>query len=278
MTTLIRSGSSAKKIICGFQSANVVVVPVIAPTANVVPILGSPLEMKTMTSVQAYAGKAFQTSPFSSSLTAKGITVTARRFAHTDVAFPNFDEYRHKETLNPTKPARDSEGKRRALAQSVCYGVGGALSLIAAKEFVQKTVYYKSMPADQRALASIEINLEEIPEGQTKTYEWRGKPIFVKHRTADEIKREQSVQVSQLRHPEKDEDRVQKDEWSVVIGVCTHLGCVPIANAGDFGGYYCPCHGSHYDGSGRIRKGPAPLNLEVPAYRFKGDVVIIGSE
>lgn len=117
------------------------------------------------------------------------------------------------------------------------------VSLFAAKEIVQMAVYYKSMAADQRALASIEIDLNQIPEGQvcylleryrvvrafqTKTFEWRGKPVFVKHRTAAEIKREKAVNVNDLRHPQSDDERVQKDEWSIVIGVCTHLGCIPI--------------------------------------------------
>lgn len=102
------------------------------------------------------------------------------------------------------------------------------LTLFAGKEVVQTMVSYKAMAADQRALAAIEIKLSDIPEGQTKTFEWRGKPVFVKHRTPAEIKREKSVNVADLRHPESDDQRVQKDEWSVVIGVCTHLGCVPI--------------------------------------------------
>lgn len=278
MTTLIRSGSAATKIVCGVQPAKFVVVPILTPTASVVPIQDCPSEVKTAASFRALAKRVSQLSPFSSSLASKGVTVTTRRFAHTDIAFPNFDEYRRKETLDPTKPARDSESKRRAVNHLVCYGVGGALALIASKEFIQESVIYKSMPSDQIALGTTEINLDEISEGQTRTYEWRGKPIFVKHRTANEIKRERAVQVSQLRHPEKDEDRVQKDEWLVVIAVCSHLGCVPVANAGDFmGGYYCPCHGTHFDGSGRIRKGPAPLNLEVPPHRFEGNTVIIGS-
>ena len=91
----------------------------------------------------------------------------------------------------------------------------------------------------------------------------------------EEIAREQAVDVATLRDPEADGDRVQKAEYLVVIGVCTHLGCVPIANAGDFNGYYCPCHGSHYDGSGRIRKGPAPLNLEVPYYEFPEENLLV---
>ena len=94
-------------------------------------------------------------------------------------------------------------------------------------------------------------------------------------RTADEIEAECSVDVATLRDPEHDTERVKNPEWLVIIGVCTHLGCVPIANAGEFGGYYCPCHGSHYDASGRIRKGPAPLNLEVPYYEFMDEETML---
>lgn len=100
--------------------------------------------------------------------------------------------------------------------------------------------------------------------------------MFFVFRTAAEIAKERAVNVSELRDPEKDEDRVKDPSWLIVIGVCTHLGCVPIAGEGDYGGYYCPCHGSHYDGSGRIRKGPAPLNLEVPPYEFVEGSVIVG--
>lgn len=132
-----------------------------------------------------------------------------------------------------------------------------------------------SASADVLALAKIEIKLGDIPEGKSVTFKWRGKPLFIRHRTADEIATEQSVSTSTLRDPETDGDRVQRAPWLVVIGVCTHLGCVPIANSGDFGGYYCPCHGSHYDASGRIRKGPAPLNLEVPHYEFPDDNTLI---
>lgn len=96
------------------------------------------------------------------------------------------------------------------------------------------------------------------------------------YRTSSEIDKENAVDVGSLRDPQSDKDRVKNPEWLIVIGVCTHLGCVPIANSGDFGGYYCPCHGSHYDASGRIRKGPAPLNLEVPDYEFQGDLVVVG--
>ena len=132
-----------------------------------------------------------------------------------------------------------------------------------------------SATADVLALAKIEVKLGDIPEGKNMTFKWRGKPLFIRHRTSEEVAVEQGVNVSTLRDPEPDSNRVQKPEWLVVIGVCTHLGCVPIANSGDFGGYYCPCHGSHYDASGRIRKGPAPLNLEVPPYTFVDEGTLV---
>uniref|UniRef100_A0A453BW63 Cytochrome b-c1 complex subunit Rieske, mitochondrial n=1 Tax=Aegilops tauschii subsp. strangulata TaxID=200361 RepID=A0A453BW63_AEGTS len=103
------------------------------------------------------------------------------------------------------------------------------------------------------------------------TVKWRGKPVFIRRRTDDDIKLANSVDVASLRHPEQDAERVKNPEWLVVIGVCTHLGCIPLPNSGDFGGWFCPCHGSHYDISGRIRKGPAPYNLEVPTYSFLED-------
>lgn len=134
-----------------------------------------------------------------------------------------------------------------------------------------------SATADVLALAKIEIDLSTIPEGKNAVFKWRGKPLFVRHRTQEEIDEVRSVEVSTLRHQQHDEDRVVRPEWLILIGVCTHLGCVPIANAGEFGGYFCPCHGSHYDASGRVRKGPAPENLEVPEYFFdEGDTLVVG--
>ena len=97
---------------------------------------------------------------------------------------------------------------------------------------------------------------------------WRGKPVFIRHRTSKEISEAQSVPLGELKDPELDEGRVQKPEWLIMVGVCTHLGCVPIGEKGEYGGWFCPCHGSHYDTSGRIRKGPAPTNMEVPKYVF----------
>lgn len=128
--------------------------------------------------------------------------------------------------------------------------------------------------ADVLALSSTEVDLAPIAEGQSITIMWRGKPVFIRHRTAAEIEEARKVDVNSLRDPQKDEERVQKghDQWLVMLGVCTHLGCVPLGNkSGDYDGWFCPCHGSHYDTSGRIRKGPAPTNLVVPEYVFLSD-------
>lgn len=133
--------------------------------------------------------------------------------------------------------------------------------------------------ADTLALASTGVDLAPIAEGQSITVVWRGKPVFIRHRTAAEIKAAEAVSLDQLIDPQPDADRVKKPEWLVMIGICTHLGCIPLGQKpsdtkGEFGGWFCPCHGSHYDTSGRIRKGPAPLNLAIPPYDFTSDTVI----
>ena len=122
--------------------------------------------------------------------------------------------------------------------------------------------------ASVKALASTEVDVSNIQPGQSITVLWRGKPVFIKRRTEEEIEEARKVDLKKLPHPEKDEDRAKNPEWLVMLGMCTHLGCVPLGNKGEFGGWFCPCHGSHYDTSGRIRKGPAPKNLEVPKYEF----------
>jgi len=124
--------------------------------------------------------------------------------------------------------------------------------------------------ADVAALASIEVDISNIKIGEEKKVMWRGKPIFIKRRSKSDIKSAQEAKLEELKDPEADKDRVKdgKEEWLVTIGICTHLGCVPMGNAGEYKGWFCPCHGSVYDTSGRIRKGPAPKNLEVPPYQF----------
>jgi len=131
--------------------------------------------------------------------------------------------------------------------------------------------------ADTRAVASIEINLAPLEPGQRITVKWRGKPVFIVRRTENAIQAARAGDNDpSLIDPERDADRVKREEWLVVVGVCTHLGCIPVGQKavqprGDWGGWFCPCHGSHYDKSGRIRKGPAPRNLVVPPYRFISD-------
>lgn len=132
--------------------------------------------------------------------------------------------------------------------------------------------------ADVLALSSIEVDLSPIQPGQTIKVKWRGVPVFIRHRTQADIDESRKVAMGDLKDPQPDEARVQKghEQWLVMKGVCTHLGCVPLSGAGDFGGeshggWFCPCHGSHYDTAGRIRKGPAPRNLEIPQYAFISD-------
>ncbi|XP_027017922.1 cytochrome b-c1 complex subunit Rieske, mitochondrial [Tachysurus fulvidraco] len=198
------------------------------------------------------------------------------RFAHTDIKIPDFSDYRRPEVMDPKKSSQESGDARKAFSYLIT-GSTAVVGVYAAKTAVTQFISSMSASADVLALSKIEVKLSDIPEGKNMTFKWRGKPLFVRHRTEKEIATEADVDLSQLRDPQHDSDRVQNPSWMIVIGVCTHLGCVPIANAGDFGGYYCPCHGSHYDSSGRIRKGPAPLNLEVPYYEFSDeDTVVVG--
>jgi len=206
-----------------------------------------------------------------------GPAVTTQiRWAHTDITVPDWSGYRRNTVKDPNVKSTESEDSRKTFTYLVATA-GSVATIYGAKSVVTQFVSSMSASKDVLALAKIEIKLGDIPEGKSVTFKWRGKPLFIRHRTAAEIQSEQSVAVAELRDPQHDNERVIKPEWLVILGVCTHLGCVPIANAGDFGGYYCPCHGSHYDASGRIRKGPAPLNLEVPAYEFPTeDTLIVG--
>ena len=133
--------------------------------------------------------------------------------------------------------------------------------------------------ADVLALASTEVDLSPIEEGQSVTVIWRGKPVFVRHRTQREIDEAMAVDMADLRDPQSDAERAPQPKWLVMIGVCTHLGCIPKGQKagepkGEYDGWFCPCHGSHYDSSGRIRKGPAPENLWIPPYDFLDDSTV----
>ena len=153
--------------------------------------------------------------------------------------------------------------------------VGAVGSALAVWPFV----HFMNPAADTLALSTTEVDLEPIEEGQSITVVWRGKPVFIRHRTEAEIKEAAAVPLGDLPDPQADKDRTQKPQWLVMVGICTHLGCIPLGQKandpkGEFGGWFCPCHGSHYDSSGRIRKGPAPKNLVIPAYAFLTDTTI----
>jgi ubiquinol-cytochrome c reductase iron-sulfur subunit len=150
----------------------------------------------------------------------------------------------------------------------------GAFTAVGAAAAVWPFIHQMNPSADVLALSSTEVDISKVAAGQAITVLWRGKPVFVRHRTPAEIQQAKADDTAALPDPQKDADRAKKPEWLVTMGVCTHLGCVPLAFQGDYKGWFCPCHGSHYDTSGRIRKGPAPKNLEVPTYSFLNDTRI----
>ncbi|QRG39842.1 ubiquinol-cytochrome c reductase, iron-sulfur subunit [Candidozyma auris] len=201
-----------------------------------------------------------------SSLGLKGAarTLSSSASALTPYKQPDFSAY-----LNDR-----SESKNKNFTYFMV-GSMGLLSAAGAKSTVEAFLSSMSASADVLAMAKVEVKLGAIPEGNNVIVKWQGKPVFIRHRTPDEIAEAESVDVKSLRDPETDDVRVKKPEWLVMLGICTHLGCVPIGEAGDYGGWFCPCHGSHYDISGRIRKGPAPLNLEIPQYEFTDDSTLL---
>lgn len=170
--------------------------------------------------------------------------------------------------------AEDHEGTRRDFLYYATAGAGA----VAAGAAVWPLVNQMNPSADVQALSSIRVDVADVAEGTQLTVKWLGKPVFIRRRTATEIEEANAVDVSTLPDPLARNENISADapaidsnrslgdteEWLVMIGVCTHLGCVPLGDAGDFGGWFCPCHGSHYDTSGRIRKGPAPRNLDIP--------------
>lgn len=168
-----------------------------------------------------------------------------------------------------------AEGTRR----DFLFLTAGAFGAVGAALSLWPFINSMNPSADVLALSTVEVDISPIAEGQRITVAWRGQPVFVDHRTADQIKSAREVSIGELRDQESDQARVKKPEWLVVIGICTHLGCVPLGQKptdpkGDYGGWFCPCHGSQYDTSGRIRRGPAPQNLHVPPYAFINDKTI----
>ncbi len=176
----------------------------------------------------------------------------------------------------PVSPGSDGETRRDFLLHTtVAFGAVGAAMA------VWPLIHSMNPSADTLALSSTEFSLANLQEGQAIVVVWRGKPVFVRYRTAAEIESARQVEIKDLRDPAADQDRVKKDkdQYLILVGICTHLGCIPLGNKpmdphGDFGGWFCPCHGSHYDTSGRIRLGPAPNNLAVPPYQFLDDTTV----
>ncbi|MFQ6018175.1 MAG: ubiquinol-cytochrome c reductase iron-sulfur subunit [Kiloniellaceae bacterium] len=171
-------------------------------------------------------------------------------------------------------PLRPVETRRDFL-----YLAAGATAAVGTGAAVWPLIDSMNPAADVLALSSVEVDLEPIQVGQRITVKWRGQPVFVCRRTAEEVAKAKADDAADLRDPEPDGKRVQQDEWLVVVGICTHLGCVPLGQRpadpkGRWDGWFCACHGSHYDTSGRIRKGPAPKNLYVPDYVFFDDTML----
>jgi len=185
------------------------------------------------------------------------------------------------DTAEAAATAADDDDGMDAGRRDFLYMATGALGAVGLAAAVWPFVDTMNPAADTLALSTIEVDLTPVEVGQSITVVWQKKPTFIRHRTETEIAEARDVDVDDLRDPQPDSVRVKPNEaqWLVLVGVCTHLGCIPLGqkqgdDRGDFGGWFCPCHGSHYDTSGRIRKGPAPANLAVPPYEFLSETRI----
>ena len=163
--------------------------------------------------------------------------------------------------------------------------LGNAMAVVGAAAFAWPLIDSLAPAADTKAASTTEVDLAPVKPGQAITVKWRGSPLFIRSRTPEEIAKAVKDDKASMPDPQPDEARHQdgKAQWLILVGVCTHLGCIPLGQGandkkGEFGGWFCPCHGSHYDISGRIRKGPAPKNLPVPDYRFATDTRIVIGE
>ncbi|MES2961581.1 MAG: ubiquinol-cytochrome c reductase iron-sulfur subunit [Pseudomonadota bacterium] len=170
------------------------------------------------------------------------------------------------------KSLSPKDESRRKLLTATAYSAAGIGAACAILPFIDSM----NPSSDVQALASTEVDISNIKAGEEKKVMWRGKPVSIRRRTKAEIDEANAVDIKELRDPQTDAERVKagKEEWLVTIEICTHLGCIPIMGQGDYKGWFCPCHGSQYDTSARIRKGPAPRNLEIPPYEFVGDTKI----
>jgi len=189
---------------------------------------------------------------------------------------------RHHLRVKPVTATTSAEPTRR----DFLYIATGAASAVGAGLAAWPFIDQMNPSAAVRALSSTEVDISSVKQGQQIVVMWRSKPVFIRHRTQAEIETDRAIPLSQLLDEDArnanlpdgaeatDANRAAKPEWVVVVGICTHLGCIPIFNQGSFGGYLCPCHGSEYDAAGRVLKGPAPENLYIPPYAFEGDTKI----
>jgi ubiquinol-cytochrome c reductase iron-sulfur subunit len=277
MQSMLKACQAANKGQLLQASSRAVALGNVAETTVVEPVAAVAAVPKALPTTSYGMSKCLPKSGSPAVINGIGVASQARLMSgisHHDMEVPDFSYYRRSGTKDSTKSSTESEASRKNFTYMMT-GATGVIAAYMATSTVNVFINSLSASRDVLALAKIEININDIPAGKNMTFKWRGKPLFVRHRTAEEIAVEQSVDVATLRHPQHDSERCKNEEWLVILGVCTHLGCVPIANAGEFGGYYCPCHGSHYDASGRIRKGPAPLNLEVPYYEFMEDGTMV---
>ncbi len=174
----------------------------------------------------------------------------------------------------PTAPADHDVPKPSR--RDFIYVATGAVTAVGVAGAVWPLIDQMNPDASVLALSSIEFDLSGVEEGQSVTIMWRGLPVFVRHRTAAEIEEARAVPLNELKDPETDEERTKPghEAWLIMIATCTHLGCVPVGESGEYGGWFCPCHGSQFDTAGRIRKGPAPKNLVLPPYEFVSDTLV----
>lgn len=178
------------------------------------------------------------------------------------------------ERMSSTDPTAQQDGAGAETRRDFLYLATAAVGAVGAAYAAWPLIAQMNPSRDVMALASIEVDLTPIEQGQEIKVMWRGKPVFIRNRTPEEIERARAVDPAELRDPAADAERVKdgREQWLVMVGICTHLGCIPLGDgAGEFNGWFCPCHGSHYDSSGRIRKGPAPENLPIPPYAFVAD-------
>jgi ubiquinol-cytochrome c reductase iron-sulfur subunit len=176
-------------------------------------------------------------------------------------------------------PSKTGDARRSVERRDFLYIATGAAGVVGSAFAAWPFIDTMNPSADVLALSSIEVDLAGIEVGQRISVKWRGRPVFIAHRTEREIAEAEADDGADLPDPEADSVRVQRAEWLIAVGVCTHLGCIPSGQSGgqargEWQGWFCPCHGSHYDTSGRIRKGPAPRNLDVPEYAFVDELMI----